>query len=202
MKRINLFHPRVFTDQDWADGYYKRNKNSITRMGTRFVELLQQAGFQGGRILDAGCGFGTMAVLLAEAFPESEISGIDLSLPLLLRAKELAETHKVADRVSFDTGDVEQMDFETDSFDLVINAFMLHIVESPLAMLNEIERVTHPEGRVMITDLRRIWLGRFVKKLRCSYTLTEAVSIIEESTLRPGKGAKGPFWLDYFVGIH
>ena len=201
MKRIGLFHPRVFDDKEWAEGYYKRNVNSIQRMGKRYAELLMNRGFRSGRILDSGCGFGTIPVELAKAFPEVEIIGIDLGQPLLDLARSLAEKAGVGDRITFQMGDVEKLESEDDSFDLVINTFMLHIVENPTVMLNEIERVTKPGGIIMISDLRRIWLGYFMKKFRAVFTLEEAVAIIKQSNLRPGRASTGLFWWDYFVGV-
>jgi ubiquinone/menaquinone biosynthesis C-methylase UbiE len=41
-----------------------------------------------------------------------------------------------------------------------------------VVMLNEIERVAKKQGRIMITDLRRIWLALVVKKLKTAFTLT------------------------------
>jgi len=37
MKKQELFHPRVFDDRDWAEGYYKRNAKNIKRVGQRFA---------------------------------------------------------------------------------------------------------------------------------------------------------------------
>lgn len=201
MKRVELFHPRVFEDKEWAKGYYKRNAANIRRMGKRYVELLQKSGFTRGKVLDAGCGFGTIPVEIAKAFPDVEITAIDLGEPLLELGESQAREAGVDDRIAFQIGDVEKLDFPDDSFDLVINTFMLHIVENPVTMLNELERVSMADGRIMITDLRRILLGLFMKKFKTAFTMEEAAEIIGQSNLREGRSAKGFFWLDYFVGI-
>ena len=101
----------------------------------------------------------------------------------------------------FQKGDVEKVDFEDDSFEVVVNAFMVHIVEDPVAMLNEIERITKPEGKILITDLRRIWLGLFIKKLKPAHTLEEGEAVIKQSNLRAGQCSRGPFWWDYMAGF-
>jgi len=201
MKRIELFHPRVFSDQEWADGYYKRNKVNIKRVGVRLAQILTKSGFQGEKILDTGCGFGTIAIELAKQFKESEIIGIDLGEPLLELAGSLAEEAGVKDQIQFQKGDVENLEFEDKSFDLVVNTFMMHVVEDPVAMLNEIERVTREDGIIIITDLRRFWLGLLLKKFRTTFTLEEGLEIINRSELRPGTGMKGPFWWDYLIGL-
>lgn len=68
-------------------------------------------------------------------------------------------------------------------------------------MLNEIERVAKPDARILITDLRRFWLGFFAKKFSTTFTLNEATGIIQQSKLRTGTPKNGPIWWDYFCGI-
>lgn len=201
MKRAELFHPRIFSDQEWAEGYYKRNAKNIERVGKRFAQLLKLSGFKRGRILDAGCGFGSVAIEIAKSFNDVEIVGIDLGKPLLKLGQSLAEKSGVADRIDFSEGDVQKLDFEIDFFDVVINTFMLHIVDDPVLMLNEIERVAKKQGRIMITDLRRIWLALVVKKLKTAFTLEEVKEVINKSNIRPGRYSKGPFWWDYMFGV-
>jgi SAM-dependent methyltransferase len=119
--------------------------------------------------------------------------------PLLKIGQSLAQQAGVADRITLLKGDVQKLESQNDEFDVVVNTFMMHIVDDPVAMLNEIERVAKPGGIILITDLRRIWLGCMVKKLRTAFTLEEATAIIKKSNLRPGRGLKGPFWWDYIV---
>ena len=201
MKRADLFHPRVFSDREWAEGYYKRNAKNIERVGKRFAKLLRNSGFERGKILDAGCGFGAVTIELAKQFPNTEIVGIDLGEPLLELGQSLASKAGVADRIDLSKGDVQKLDFESKSFDVVVNTFMVHIADDPVTMLNEIERVTKTQGKIMITDLRRIWLGFIVKKLSTAFTLEEAIEVIRKSNLREGRWSKGPFWWDYMIGI-
>jgi hypothetical protein len=68
-------------------------------------------------------------------------------------------------------------------------------------MLNEIERVTKPEGKIFITDLLRGFLALFVKKFRTAFTLEEVLEIFHLSYIREGKYSKGPFWWDYTAGV-
>ncbi len=201
MKRSKLFHPRVFTDENWAEGYYQRNAKNIVRTAKRLIAILKRSGFKGGRILDVGSGFGAISIELAKAYPESEIIGIDLSKPLLRLSKELAEKELDGNKPEFLEADVMQIPFEKNSFDLIINAYMLHVVEDPVKMSNEIHRVCKPDGIIMMTDLRRNALAYLVKKLRTSFTKKEAEEILQQTVFKGGKCRKGPFWWDYFLGI-
>jgi len=199
MKQIDLFHPRVFHDQEWAEGYYKRNKKSIEKVGQRLAGLLRSMGFTGGSILDVGCGFATVPIEIAKAFPKAKITGIDLGEPLLEIGKRLIKNNGLENQVSLLNGDAHNIQFEVNSFDLVINSFLLHMVENPIQMLNEIERVTKPEGIILITDLRRGFLAYIIKKFKTALTMEEAAEITGKSKIRHGRFVSGPFWWDYIV---
>ncbi|MBU0508158.1 class I SAM-dependent methyltransferase [bacterium] len=197
MRQIPLPHPRVFDDPEFAARYKSGHGRHMQMLGKQLAGSLRKAGFHGGRILDSGCGFGGVAIEVARAFPETEIVGVDLSEPLLEMARLLAEEKGIASRSRFEKASVESLPFEDDSFDVVINTFMLHIVENPPAMLNEIERVLKLNGHLFLYDLRRSWLGFFVGELRKPLTAAEGHEIIRHSNLRPGIIRSSLFWWSY-----
>ncbi len=199
MKQIDLFHPRVFRDQDWAEGYYKRNRKSIEKVGQRLARLLKSMGFTEGTILDVGCGFATVPIEIAKAFPKATITGIDLGEPLLKIGRKLINNNGLENQIVLLNGDAQNLQYDDSSFDVVINSFLIHIVEDPIQMLNEIERVAKPEGIILITDLRRGFLAYIIKKFRTAHTLEEASELLGKSKIRYGRFASGPFWWDYIV---
>lgn len=199
MKQIDLFHPRVFNDQEWAEGYYKRNRKNIERVGKRLAGLMKTIGFSGGTILDVGCGFASVPIEIAKIFPNVKITGIDLGEPLLDIGRTLIKKEKLEKQIVLLNGNAQDLQYENNSFDVVINSFLLHIVENPIQMLNEIERVTKPEGIILITDLRRGFLAYLIKKFRTAYTFEEAADVIKNSRIRKGELSSGPFWWDYIV---
>jgi ubiquinone/menaquinone biosynthesis C-methylase UbiE len=198
MKRAPLFHPVVFSDREWAEGYYQRNKTNIVRTGTRLVELLKERGFRGGKVLDVGCGFAAIPIEIARAFPEAEIIGIDLGEPLLEIGNLLIHEAGLYDRIRLQKGDALDLEFPDSTFDLTLNAYLLHIIDDPVKLCNEIERVTRPEGEIIITDLRRMWLALFLKKFQTALTTVEAESILRQTNLRKGNVVKGFFWYDWY----
>ncbi|MBN3035386.1 MAG: methyltransferase domain-containing protein [Bacteroidales bacterium] len=199
--KIELYHPRVFSDEKWAEGYYRRNAKNIIRTGRRLSGILARRGFRGCRILDAGCGFAAVAIELARAFPQAEIVGVDLAEPLLDTGRSLISKAGMTERIHIGQGDVHHLDFPDHDFDLTVSSYMLHIVEDPVQMLNELERVTKSDGIIMITDLRRIWLAFLAGKLRTVFTAEEALQVIESSSIRKGNMSRGPFWWDYIAGL-
>jgi hypothetical protein len=67
-----------------ADGYFKRDAKNIARVVERFVAILEKLGFRKGRVLDAGCGFGAVAIENAKEFHDIEIVRVDLGEPLFV----------------------------------------------------------------------------------------------------------------------
>jgi ubiquinone/menaquinone biosynthesis C-methylase UbiE len=136
---------------------------------------------------------------IAKAFPNTKITGIDLGEPLLNIGRTLIEKEGLEKQIVLLNGDAQNLQYENNAYDVVINSFLLHIVENPIQMLNEINRVAKPEGVILITDLRRGFLAYFLKKFRTALTLEEASYIIKKSKIRKGKLSSGPFWWDYIV---
>jgi ubiquinone/menaquinone biosynthesis C-methylase UbiE len=184
VRRAEPNHTRVFDDEEWANGYYKRHKKWAIRTAKGVIARLKELGFTGGRILDAGCGFGLTALEVAKAFPKAKVMGIDLSEPLLRIARDLTKEAGLTDRATFEKRDVTKTDLEDGSFDFIISFYVLHLVEDPKAMVDEMERLLTPKGIMLIKDLKRSWLGHFDNAIATSFTKNEAEEILGRSQLR------------------
>jgi ubiquinone/menaquinone biosynthesis C-methylase UbiE len=194
MKRAPLTHSGVFSDEDFAKKYAERHQKMAERFGQEYTQKLSARGFKSGGILDVGCGFGGTAILLAEAFPDSEVFGIDLSEPLLQLANLTAQRANLGERVRFEKGDVHQIPYEDDSFEVELNINMVHLVEDPIKMLNEIERVLVPGGLLFVADIRRSWVGLVEKEFRSALTLDEARDLFRRSELKDGVFSSNLLW--------
>jgi ubiquinone/menaquinone biosynthesis C-methylase UbiE len=186
MKRAPLTHSRVFSDQDYAEAYARQHQGMAEKFGQEYAGKLVARGFHQGRIIDVGCGSGTTNLVLAERYVNSEIVGIDLSDPLLQLARTAAENTTFGQRVRFERADVQEIPYEDDSFNVVINTNMVHLVENPIRMLDEIERILAPGGHLFIADLRRSWLGLFESEIKSAMTMGEARDLFAQSKLRTG----------------
>ena len=73
----------------------------------------------GSRCLDAGCGIGLQTLLLAEKVgSDGHVTGLDLSRELLAHARRIVEKSGMSERITFKEGNVTDLPFEDDSFDL------------------------------------------------------------------------------------
>ncbi|HDJ34225.1 MAG TPA: class I SAM-dependent methyltransferase [Bacteroidetes bacterium] len=188
-----------FNNPDFAIRYIRKHKNILTKLGYAYAGRLTARGFKKGKILDSGCGSGDMVLAMAENVPGYEITGVDLSKPLLEYARAEAEKRHLTNRVKFLKADVHTLPFDDNSFDAAFSINMVHWVNDPASMLQEIERVLKPEGYLFIKDLRRSWLGILENEIRSALTTEEAGKITEAANLRKGTLSKSLLWWNYEV---
>ncbi|UCE07675.1 MAG: class I SAM-dependent methyltransferase [bacterium] len=200
MNRSRLIHEIVFNDEDFAQKYAKHHQKMTEKFGYEYAQKLKSRGFQKGKMIDVGCGAGGTAVVLAKMFADCEVVGIDLSEPLLKIAEGSNQAAQLGERIKFEKADVQQIPYPDNSFDVVINLNMVHLVEDPISMLNEMERILKPDGFLFIADLRRSWLGIIEKEIKSSLTLSEASELFKQSSLREGVFSSSFLWWRFEVG--
>lgn len=104
------------------------------------------------RGIDAGCGIGLPAMLLAEAVgPAGHVTGLDLSPALLAHARRIVEEAGLSNRIAFKEGNVAELPFDDDTFDWAWSVDCVgYLPLEPLALLLELARVVRPGGLVAI----------------------------------------------------
>ena len=101
----------------------------------------------GLRVLDFGCGPGTISVGLAVAVEPGELHGIDMEESQIDLARSAAEAGGHGN-ATFHVGDVTDLPFEDDSFDIAhCHAVLMHVPDTQ-ATLAEVKRVLKPGGIV------------------------------------------------------
>ena len=101
----------------------------------------------GLRLLDFGCGPGTISVGLAKAVSPGEMHGIDLEESQVANARAVAEAGGL-DNAVFHVGDVTDLPFEDGFFDVAHGHAILTHVPDTEAALSEVMRVLKPGGIV------------------------------------------------------
>ncbi|MGH7927724.1 MAG: class I SAM-dependent methyltransferase, partial [Candidatus Binatia bacterium] len=109
----------------------------------------------GIKMLDVGCGRGRVMIRLAELFPKSRFTGMDLSSEAVLFAwKEAAE--KKLRNVEFIVANLSDFDekAEREAFDLITTFDAVHDQAKPLNVLKGIQRALKPDGVYLMQDIK------------------------------------------------
>ena len=185
----------VFTDRAAAERYNKEVERWMRNVSKSFVSMAKRWGITEGRVLDIGTGTGLLAIGFAKSIPGVEVTGMDLSEVVLELARENLQKSDTPLKVSFEKGDAEDIPLEDGAFDLVVSSNTLHLIENPVSMFDEVHRVLKPEGRFIISDHRRSWLGIFSAHIRASYTPDEVKELLRRSNLQDWAVNDYFFWL-------
>ena len=100
----------------------------------------------GERIVDVGCGCGSTSIALAQAVaPSGFVLGIDISAPMLARARQLAPKTLPVD---FVLADATVYPFDPASFDLLVSRFGVMFFAEPALSFANLRRALKPAGRL------------------------------------------------------
>lgn len=139
-------------------------KGATAIMATRAAD--DTAGFllphlrPGMRLLDCGCGPGSITLGLARSVTPGEVVGIDIGESQVETARTRAREEGIPN-AHFQTGNITSLPFDDGSFDAVfVNAVLCH-VSDPRAVLGEMKRVLKPGGLLAArdTDFRKRLVG-------------------------------------------
>ncbi len=119
-----------------------------TNAASFFTPYLQP----GMRLLDCGCGPGTITVGLAPLVAPGEVIGIDQDATLVAKAQTNATAANLTN-VRIETGNVYDLPFPDNSFDAVWAHALLEHLKDPIAALREMQRVLKPGGVIGVREL-------------------------------------------------
>lgn len=105
----------------------------------------------GQRLLDVGCGPGTITADLATLVAPGEVVAVDREPEVLAEARAACDRAGI-DNVTVETGDIYALAYPDDSFDVVHAHQVLQHLSNPMAALVEMKRVCRPGGIVAVRD--------------------------------------------------
>jgi phosphatidylethanolamine/phosphatidyl-N-methylethanolamine N-methyltransferase len=103
----------------------------------------------GGRILEVGVGTG---LSLGQYDRRNRLVGIDISEPMLVKARERVRRLRLENVEGIGVGDAEKLDFPNASFDVVVAQYVVTAVPHPEKALDEFVRVVRPGGEIILTS--------------------------------------------------
>ncbi|KAK5069344.1 hypothetical protein LTR64_008360 [Lithohypha guttulata] len=99
------------------------------------------------KILDLGCGPGTITADLAALVPQGSVLGVDSVDGILSQARSLTESRGLSN-LTYQTGDANNLTFSDGEFDIVFCHQLLQHVKDPIGVLHEMKRVCKKGGLV------------------------------------------------------
>lgn len=122
--------------------------------------LIQRAGVHADqRVLDLGCGTGTLTLMLKHSAPGAEIVGLDGDTEVLAIAE--AKAARAGVEIQWDHAMAYSLPYGDQSFDAVLSSLVIHHLyrEDKLSTFREVRRVLKPGGALHIVDFGEPFSG-------------------------------------------
>lgn len=165
LSRYPPYYRRTFHWQ--TDGYFSRHSAELYDLGVELLfvgtadvmrrqvlaEVARRRPRGALRLLDVGMGTGRFLLQAANALPEAELFGVDLSPWYVDYARELLSATG-APRARVEAANAETLPYPDDSFDVVTSIFVLHELPRRVrrTVLAEMRRVLAPGGLLVLED--------------------------------------------------
>jgi ubiquinone/menaquinone biosynthesis C-methylase UbiE len=137
----------------WLTYYYDSFMRWVMRESAFKRQLVEQAHIGGGhRVLDLGCGTGTLTILVKQSHPQAEVIGLDGDPEIIKIARKKISSAGLD--IHLDRGMAFGLPYSDSSFDRVVSTLFFHHLtrENKRRTLIEVHRVLRPGGELFLID--------------------------------------------------
>ena len=138
IKSLNDDKDRVKFSSDFLDFFSDRHAETHAAFFINYVK-------SGMKILDCGCGPGSITLDFAKLVAPEKAIGIDIEPDHIEKAKILKKIRKISN-IDFQVGDINRLPFQNDTFDLVFTHGVIEYFQYPVHAFKEIYRVLKKGG--------------------------------------------------------
>jgi len=117
-----------------------------------------------GRLLDIGCGFGEIDILLAQN-TEFDIVGFDISENAIWEARDNIKRAGLDNRIKIEEGDIYKLNYPDESFDVAVSFGYVSAATYP-GVQREVARVLKPGGILICDFINRLSFYKFFFTLK------------------------------------
>ncbi len=125
----------------------------------RLISIIAKA--KPRRVLDVATGTGDVAIALCRAIKDVEVVGVDLSEGMLAHARTKSQEAGFESQISFSKGRAEELDFQSEKFDVATAAFGVRNFESAEQGIAQMARCVRSGGSVVILEFSSPSKGLF-----------------------------------------
>ena len=140
-------HPCLFKGTEW---FFRAGYRAF--LPGEWIPALEGAEDKlaaGARVADIGCGHGASVIVMAEAYPNSQIWGFDFHSPSIETARERAREAGVEDRTTFEVAGAKEY---PGAFDLICFFDCLHDMGDPVGIASYAREHLDSEGTVLLVE--------------------------------------------------
>lgn len=166
---------------DKEDALYADPPNWPEKETNRILKAFE--GRISGKVLDVGCGDGTLTRILLKHDPHLKLTGMDISETAIRQARDGHDHH-----LEYSVADVISMPYKSRSFDCIILVEVLEHVFDTMRVLSEMNRILKDDGCLFITTtdfnglkkllISLIWFDRYF------YPTNPHIRIFTKNTLK------------------
>jgi SAM-dependent methyltransferase len=179
----------VYTHGHAASVLRSHASRTVATSATYLIPHLRR----GARVLDVGCGPGTITADLATRVAPGAVIGVEPTPGPLEDARAHAAAVGV-ENVTFAVGDVYALDFPDDAFDVVHAHQVLQHLGDPVAALREMLRVCAPDGVVAARDADYAAMTWYPADPRLDHWLTICRAVAHGNGAEPDAGRRMLAW--------